>query len=384
MRKQTIAIFLFIGFSIQNLCAQTWVDSVDAHGREVFMSAVKYKWDWGQATFLHSLVRLYDHASVTDQKKYVDYIKTAMDATYAVANGKHPNAVASAHGMAFLARITGDQKYWQKCNEIYKDYLNTPRCSNGGVSHRAETKELWDDTVFMLSMFLLEMYKSTGDEKYLADFLEQFKAHDEKLTDTATGLWVHAWDSDNDDYDDGCSQKGWPDKTTRRSSEIWARGNAWIGMALSDALRTVGRKSSYWKPFEKAFKNYVSKMEPYQDQNSGMWYQLITLPENPNNFLESSCTAMLAYTISSGLELNILPKKKYEQKAAMAYAGLKSRALRNPGDGPYLIPTLVSGGTCVGDQQYYLTRKIGEGTGFGYGSFILFGQSYEHYKGWRK
>ena len=90
-----------------------------------------------------------------------------MDATYNVANGKHPNAVASAHGMAFLARLTGDKKYLDKSNEIYADYLKIPRAANGGVSHRAETNELWDDTVYMLSMYLLEMYRLTNDEKYI-------------------------------------------------------------------------------------------------------------------------------------------------------------------------------------------------------------------------
>jgi len=57
--------------------------------------------------------------------------------------------------------------------------------------------------------------------------------------------------------------------------------------------------------------------------------------------------------------------------------------VKSMGDG-YLIPVKVSGGTCVGSKEYYLTRKITEGTGFGYGSFILFGLAYEQYKGIRK
>ena len=110
MRKAApLAIVLFLTLSVQ---AQTWVDSVDRHGREQFMPAEKYKWDWGQATFLNSLIHLYQSKQTVAEKKiYLDYVKTAMDATYAVANGKHPNAVASAHGMAFLARITGEKKY---------------------------------------------------------------------------------------------------------------------------------------------------------------------------------------------------------------------------------------------------------------------------------
>jgi unsaturated rhamnogalacturonyl hydrolase len=375
-------MFLFLP-AIQITAQQkTWIDSLERHGREVYMPANKYKWDWGQATFLNSLKQLY-HASASDNRSiYLAYIKTAMDASEKVANGKHPNAVASAHGIAFLARITGDKNYINKANAIYADYLKIPRASNGGVSHRAETIELWDDTVYMLSMFLLEMYKLTGDEKYIADFIEQFNAHNQELTDQQTGLWVHGWDADSVFYDDGCSIKNWPDKVTHRNDQVWARGNGWVGMALADALETVGRKSQYWKPLEKALVHFVNAVAPYQDKSTGHWYQLISLPSLQGNFLESSCTAMFSYAITKGIQLKILDKKKYLPKVQASYAGLRAMSMR--ADAGSLVPTRVSGGTCVGDQAYYLGRKIGEGTGFGYGSFIMFGLAYEQLNGKRK
>jgi unsaturated rhamnogalacturonyl hydrolase len=305
-----------------------------------------------------------------------------MDVSEKVANGKHPNAVASAHGIAFLARITGDKNYINKANGIYADYLNIPRASNGGVSHRAETIELWDDTVYMLSMFLLEMYELTGDEKYIADFLEQFNAHNKELTDPKTGLWVHGWDADSVFYDDGCSIKNWPDKVTHRNDQIWARGNGWVGMALADALETVGRKSQYWKHLEKALVHFVRAVAPYQDKSTGHWYQLVSLPDLQGNFLESSCTAMFSYAITKGMQLKILDRKKYLPMVQASYAGLQKMSMRQ--DANSLVPTRVSGGTCVGDQAYYLGRKIGEGTGFGYGSFIMFGLAYEQLNGKRK
>lgn len=378
-----VLVFL-VSISISScLQAQSWVDSVELHGRQVFMPAAVYKWDWGQATFLNSLVHLYHSKSGEAKKPYLDYVKTAMDATYHVANGKHPNAVASAHGMAFLARVTGEKKYLDKAHEIYEQFRNIPQSPNGGASHRAETIELWDDTVYMLSMFLLEMYRLTGDEKYLADFTKQFIAHDEKLTDEKSGLWVHGWDADDQDYDDGCSIKGWADKQTRRNSQIWARGNGWVGMALVDALSVMPKKSRFRKPLEQGLKQYVEALAPLQNRSSGHWYQLVTLPDLPKNFEESSCTAMFAYTMIRGVELKLLDPKKYLPLVEQSYKGLRAYSMISGGDG-YLIPSRVSGGTCVGDEAYYLTRKITQGTGFGYGSFIMFGLAYEKYHGLRK
>ncbi len=383
MKKTILPAILCLFFNIHHsLFAQTWVDSMDRHGREIFMPAEKYKWDWGQATFLRSLEHLYESKPGAGKDIYLDYIRKAMDASFEVANGKHPNAVASAHGMAFLARITGEKKYLQKAGDIYADYLRIPRAPNGGVSHRAETVELWDDTVYMLSMFLLEMYRLTKDEKYIGDFVAQYQAHNEKLTDPKSGLWVHGWDADTIDYNDGCSIMGWPDAVTRRSSQIWARGNGWIGMALSDVLHAIAKNSVYRKPLEKAFLHYVKAIAPLQDKVTGHWYQLVTLPQEPKNFLESSCTAMFAYTITMGLQMKLLDRKTYLPMVTKAYHGLRNLSMHDAGGG-YLIPARVSGGTCIGDENYYLTRKITEGTGFGYGSFLLFGLAYEEYLGTR-
>jgi unsaturated rhamnogalacturonyl hydrolase len=379
MTKQKL-LFTGIFFLVSiTLFSQNWVDSMDVYGRESYMPAEKYKWDWGQATFLNSLVHMYNYKSAAEKGKYLEYIKTAMDATYNLANGKHPNAVASGHGMAFLARITGEEKYRQKAIEIYNDYLKTPRAPNGGVSHRVETVELWDDTIYMISMFLLEMYRLTGDEKYIADFAFQVKAHSEKLADKRWGLWVHGWDADNVDYDDKCSMAGWPDKVTRRSIQIWGRGNGWVTMALADALNTIAKKSVYRKPLESEFKKILKNLPVLQNKQTGHWYQLPVFPGDPKNFQESSCTAMFSYAIALGLKMKILDRKKYKPVIDLSYNGLRKLSMISV-EGKFLAPSQVCGGTCIGDQDYYFNRKITIGTGFGIGSFIMFGLEYENLK----
>lgn len=374
--KKVIKILVVMIFS-HPIIAQNWIDSLDAHGREVYMPASKYKWDWGQGTFLNALIHLHQTKPEAEKEKYIEYIKTAMDSTYSIANGKHPNAVASGHGMAFLARMTKDKKYEQKAINIYNDFLKTPRSQDGGVSHRTETVELWDDTVYMLSMFLLEMYRLTGDDKYIADFTQQVKIHSYHLANKTSGLWLHGWDADNIDYDDKCSQVGWANKTTRQSANYWGRANGWVAMALADALSTIPKTSIHWKFLKKEFISLMEKLPALQNKTTGHWYQLLIFPNDADNFQESSCTAMFSYAMLKGMEMDILNRKNYQPVVDLAYNGLKKQSLEKVEEKPYLIPSRICGGTCIGDKDYYYRRSITTGTGFGYGSFIMFGLEYE-------
>jgi unsaturated rhamnogalacturonyl hydrolase len=198
MRK-TILLLLFI-ISVQQNFAQTWVDSLDMYAREKYMPPSKFNWTWMKASLVYTMVKQHDNISDENQKKiYLDFIKTAMDKTYKQANGKVPNAVASGLGMAFLYRVTKDIKYKKACDKIYADYLKIKRTKDGAVSHLPAHRELWDDTVFMIGQFLMELYKATGDEKYINELFKQISLHREKLQDSTTGLWVHGWDSDTKD-----------------------------------------------------------------------------------------------------------------------------------------------------------------------------------------
>lgn len=362
-----------------NIFAQTRIDFLDLYGREVFMPSSQYKWDWGQATMLNSMVHLYNAKPEQEKKVYLDYIKAAMDLTYNDASGVHPNAVASGHGMAFLAKITGDPRYVEKASKIFADYLTTPRTKAGGVSHRTETVEMWDDTIYMISMFLLEMYRYTGDEKYLKEFQKQYFIHKKKLADKKWGLWVHGYDDDNDDYKDRCSQIGWAGMTPQRTSiEFWGRGNGWVVMALADAINTVPEKSLYFRVFATELKEITKNLPILQDKKSGLWFQLPIYPNDPDNFIESSCSAMFAYGITIGLEKKILKQRTFLPVIEKAYAGLQKNATRS--DGKYLIPTRVCEGTCIGNKAYYFGRKTKEGVNYAIGAYIMFYLEYEKLK----
>lgn len=183
MRKIRIAIILFMLIFCQHTQAQTWTDSMDMYAREKFMPPAKFQWKWQKAALLSVMVKQYDKSDSSKQKFYFDYIKKSMDKTYHIANGKIPNAVASGLGMAFLARVTKDEKYISACQKIFNDYLKMKRTADGGVSHLPKNIELWDDTIFMVGEFLIEMYRATGDEKYIDELFKQITIHRSKLQD---------------------------------------------------------------------------------------------------------------------------------------------------------------------------------------------------------
>lgn len=375
-KKFLLAVLLLLSV---NVFAQqkTWVDSLDNYVRESYMKTNKYHWTWQRASLLYSMLYQYETAPEANKTTYLNYIKGCMDDVYGRANGKSPNAVASGLGMAFLARVDGDEKYRKAADKVYSDYLKVKRTDNGGVTHKAKFKELWDDTIFMVGIFLLEMYELTGDEKYIDELVLQINAHREKLLDTKTGLWYHGWDGDDKNRCNLCGQTGWSNNPEKRSNELWGRGNGWVVVTLSKAIRTIAVNHPKRALLNSYLKEMIVGLPSVQDKASGHWYQLPMRPEQAGNYIESSCTAMFAYGIQVALEEGLVEGEAYKNSVKMAYEGLRTFSIKSAG-GPYLSVKNVCKGTCIGDMQYYLDRKAESEKPCGLGMFLLFGRAYEN------
>jgi unsaturated rhamnogalacturonyl hydrolase len=384
---KNLLFIVSVGFGV-NIFAQTarpytsWVDSMDNYARNSFLPASQYQWTWQNASLLNVMVKQYEYGTPEQKKIYLDYIKRAMDKTAGVANGRKPNNVASGLGMAFLYRITKDEKYKAKCDKIYNDFLKTRRTDEGAISHIPLFTELWDDTVFMIGEFLLAMYKATGDEKYLDELVKQISLHRDKLQVKEWGLWVHGWDKNDWGHCMFCSQIHWSDKQTHRSPEIWGRGNGWIFVTLSDALEVVPRSNPHWNTLAGYLKEMVVHLPELQDMKTGHWNQLPVRNTEAENFIESSCTAMFAYGINSALRLGLVADERYQKSVQMAYDGLRNYSIVHLKEGN-LTPKNVCTATCIGNKKYYFKRAVQQGKAYGLASFIQFGLTYEIDKGYR-
>lgn len=373
-----IKLAIILALLVGSLSAKTWVDSLDVYARTVYMPPNKYVWTWQRAALLHPMVYQHQVLPQPENQVYLDFVQKAMDKRYKNARGKSPNGVASGLGMAYLARVSDDPKYRKAADKVFKDYLNVQRTDNGGISHKAKFKELWDDTIYMIGIFLQQMYLSTGDEKYMDEFVLQFNAHREKLLDPATGLWYHGWDGDEKNRCNWCGQTGWSNNPEKRSNEFWGRGNGWVIVTLGQALEVLPKDHPHRKTMEAYLVEMIENLPNWQDQATGHWFQLPVRTEQEGNYIESSCTAMFAYGILTAIEQGLVSKEEYLPAVHKAYDGLRAHSMKDVGKG-HLTVKNVCKGTCIGDMQYYLNRKAESEKPSGIGMFLLFGRAYENF-----
>lgn len=353
----------------------SWADSIDNYARHAFLPAKKFRWSWQHAALLRAMSTQYEQQIGPDPTVYLDYVRTAMDKTMGRDHaGQNPNGIASGFGLAWLARVTGEAKYRDAAEELYQKYQEIPRAANGGVTHLKRFRELWDDTVFMVGIYLLEMYLLTEDEQYLDELLLQVEAHREKLLVEKWGLWVHGWDGDDQKHCRMCSQSDWSNNADNRSTEIWGRGNGWVVVTLTQILESIPKTHPQWPTFAGYLEEMLQHLPELQDTSTGHWFQLPVYPHEEGNYIESSCTAMFGYGIAGALRLGIVKGEAYQRSVDRAYAGLRKHSIQSKG--PYLTTQNICTGTCIGDKEYYFKRKAKGEKPFGIGMFILFGRAY--------
>lgn len=158
----------------------------------------------------------------------------------------------------------------------------------------------------------------------------QFLLHTRYLCEPASGLWYHGWTFVGKHH---------------FSEAFWARGNAWITVAIPEFIALLGDS------LDASVKRYLSVVVARQvntlcelQAENGMWHTLLDDPLSPQ---ESSATAGIAYGMLRGVRMGILDEKVAEH-AMQAWHALRDRI----DEGGIVLE--ASKGTMVGpDLQYY-------------------------------
>jgi rhamnogalacturonyl hydrolase YesR len=123
-------------------------------------------------------------------------------------------------------------------------------------------------------------------------------------------------------------------------------------------------------------KQAVEDMHKFQDEQTGMFWQVIDHPEAEGNYLETSGTALFTYAVLKGVRLGYLPKRMAAW-AEKAFYGTCDRYLsKNPDgslqlDGICLVAGLGGKDHRDGSLAYYFSEPVVCNDAKGVGPLVL-------------
>jgi unsaturated rhamnogalacturonyl hydrolase len=344
-----------------------WPDSFSNGGRPA-------RWSYDQGVILkgvESVWRLYGDAT------YFNYIQHSMD-HYVREDGTvkdyRPDEYNIDHlnngkVVMTLYNVTGQQKYKKAIDLLRSQLNNHPRTKEGSFWHKKIYPwQVWLDGLYMGQPFYAEYEKLTGHEESFNDITRQFVTVEQHTRDAKTGLLYHAWDESKEQL--------WANKTTGTSPHFWARAMGWYGVALVDALDHYPAGHPGKDSLVGILKRFAKAIVSVQDKKTGVWYDILDLPNREKNYKESSASCMFIYALAKGIRLGYLPAS-FTKATKKGYDGIIKEFIEVDANGQTNLKATVTvsglGGNPYrdGSFDYYMREKVITNDAKGMGAFIM-------------
>ena len=337
------------------------------------------KWNYTQGLMGLAFLKLYD---VTDDKRYFNYAKgyadSLIDADGIIYKYKIDNfnidQVNPGKMMFILYDKTGDPRYEKVIQTLYRQLQNQPRIAEGGFWHKkVYTDQMWLDGLYMSAPFYAEYALRYNHPDDFRDVVNQFLIIASRTYDPVTGLYRHAFDASK--------KMAWADSITGQAPHAWGRAMGWFSMAIVDVLDFLPVDQPGRNELTGILQGMVQKLSEIQDPATGGWYQVPDQSGAEGNYIETSCSAMFAYSIFKGVRMGYLDGK-YLDIAEKAYQGLLDNFIVTNPDGTVTMKNICGvaglGGNPYrdGSYEYYIGEVIRDNDPKGVGPFIL--ASLEH------
>ncbi len=231
------------------------------------------------------------------------------------------------------ARLTGDVRLSDAARKMLDWLLNkAPRGSDGILYHLNDRTEVWVDSLYMAPPFLAA--SGCHDEA-----VKQIKAFRKVLFDPEKKLFSHMWDDARKTY-------------TRK--DFWGVGNGW---ALAGMTRVIGHLPPSMAAEKEMLTGFVKEgvdgSLAYMRED-GLFHDVV---DNPDTFVETNFSQMLAYTLYRGMAGRWLPE------SCLKYAERLREAANSKVDqcgyvqGVCASPSFDYPGTAAEGQAFYLLME---------------------------
>lgn len=342
----------------------------------VLQSYLPSKWEWHyeHGLFVKAILEL---SLVTGESHYGKFVRDWVDhfvtpegciRTYRISEFSL-DQINPGKLLFPLYRQIGDERYSRAIELLVDQLRQQPRTESGGFWHKKiYPYQIWLDGLYMATPFYAEYALTFGKLAIFDDVTRQFILIEQRTRDPKTGLLYHAWDES--------LQQKWADPETGCSPHFWGRAMGWYAMALVDVLDLLPGTYTNRPVLVEILQRLSHALVRFQDLATGLWYQIVDLPDHSGNYLESSISAMLVYAFTKAVRRGYLPPD-YLSVARRAYRGLLENMIKMDARG-----RLTLDGTCIvaglggtpyrdGSFEYYTSEKTNANDFKGVGPFIL-------------
>ena len=291
-------------------------------------------------------------------------IRTYDPAEYSLDN------VNPAKNLFTLYDLTGKEKY-RKAIELVRSQLSTmPRTPEGNFWHKLiYPNQVWLDGIYMALPFYMEYEKRFDAQKDCQDICRQIANVEIRMRDPKTGLYYHGYDASRKMY--------WADPDTGCSPNFWLRAEGWFILGLVDVLEIMQDLPMQAESvhLQHMLLDLAKALSKYQDP-SGLWYQLIALPELAGNYLETSGTALISAALLKAVRLGFLPES-FRAVGEKAFYGIVDHRLTKNADGTPCVTGICLVAGLGGEQHrdgsvaYYLSEPVVQNDAKGVGPLLL-------------
>jgi len=323
------------------------------------VNGISSRWSYTTGLLMQSMD---DLSLATGNPAFADFARRTMD-SYLGEDGairtyspEEFNIDQINSGKMLLRLYAGDNspRYRAAIDSLATQMAGHPRTAEGAFWHKKRyPHQLWLDGVYMGMPFLAGVGVLEGDEGKVEEAAREFSIARSHLRDPDTGLYYHAWDE--------AREQPWADPETGRSSYVWARGLGWYAMALVDILDVIPtERVDLRAPLLAIIPELADSL--IRTQNDwGVWYQIMDMPDAAGNYPEASGSAMFTYFLAKAINRGYLPAS-YTESARKAYAGLVNEFVAVHADGSFHVTNICMvaglGYGRDGSYRYYMSEPV--------------------------
>jgi len=336
----------------------------------------KSYWNYEDGCVLKGCIDLY---RATGEAQYKDFVLKYLE-TYVMPDGSIPNyemrqynidSINSGKALYFGLDETGDERY-RKAIEFHRERLaGHPRCACGNFWHKQlYPNQIWLDGLYMAQPFYMEYEMRYHKMENISDIAQQFKNVRKWLYNEEKGLNYHAYDEDK--------VQPWCDKETGLSPNFWLRSTGWYLMALVDCIDLCSEQLyEHYRALVDIFRESIRGLLKWQDEKTGLFYQVIDHGHVEGNYTETSGSAMAAYALLKGVRIGVLNDEKYLPIARRVFESLCENKLVTGEDGKtHLADICYVAGLGPGEKRdgsvaYYLSEPRVCDDSKGVGPFMM-------------